>query len=145
MIAAACALALLLPLGRSARPQQRPPRREIPSGPADTLYYNGNIITVWDKRPAVESMTVSSGRVLDVGTPQEIGRKAGPRTRQVTLHGRTVLPGLIDSHVHPVSAALAEADGEIPVLQSFEALLQHIEAQPRGQGPILVSKVLPRA
>lgn len=134
-------LALLLLAATVARPQQWPPQRDIPAGPADTLYYNGKIITMWDERPVVESMTVSSGRVLDLGTTQVVGRKTGPRTRQVNLRGRTVLPGLIDSHVHPIRAALAEADGEIPVLQSFEAVQRYIEAQPPGQGLIFVPKV----
>ena len=133
--------ALLVLLGAAAMPQQWPPEREVPAGPADTLYYNGKIITMWDERPVVESMTVASGRVLDVGTTQIVGRKTGPRTRQVNLQGRTVLPGLIDSHVHPIKAALAEADGEIPVLRSFEAVRRHIEVQPAGKGLIFVPKV----
>ena len=141
MNAATRLAALLLLLCPAAMPQQWPPEREVPAGPADTLYYNGKIITMWDERPVVESMTVASGRVLDVGTTQIVGRKTGPRTRQVNLHGRTVLPGLIDSHVHPIKAALAEADGEIPVLRSFEAVRRHIEAQPAGEGLIFVPKV----
>ena len=141
VIAAIRLAALLVLLGAAAMPQQWPPEREVPAGPADTLYYNGKIITMWDERPVVESMTVSSGRVLDVGTTQIVGRKTGPRTRQVNLQGRTVLPGLIDSHVHPIKAALAEADGEIPVLRSFEAVRRHIEAQTAGEGLIFVPKV----
>ncbi len=141
MIALTRLAALLLLLCAAAMPQQWPPEREVPAGPADTLYYNGKIITMWEERPVVESMTVASGRVLDVGTTQIVGRKTGPRTRQVNLQGRTVLPGLIDSHVHPIKAALAEADGEIPVLRSFEAVRRHIEAQPAGEGLIFVPKV----
>ncbi|MDE0262309.1 MAG: amidohydrolase [Bryobacterales bacterium] len=141
MIVALRLVTLLLLLGAEASPQQWPPKRDVPAGPADTLYYNGKIITMWDERPVVESMTVSSGRVLDVGTTQIVGRKTGPRTRQVNLQGKTVLPGLIDSHVHPIKAALAEADGEIPVLRSFEAVRRHIQAQPAGEGLIFVPKV----
>ncbi len=141
MIAAMRLVTLLLLLGAAAMPQQWPPKRELPAGPADTLYYNGTIITMWDEQPVVESMTVSSGRVLDVGTTQIVGRKTGPRTRQVNLQGQTVLPGLIDSHVHPIKAALAEANGEIPVLRSFDAVWRHIEAQPAGEGLIFVPNV----
>lgn len=141
MIAAMRLVTLLLLLGAVATPQQWPPERDIPAGPADTLYYNGKIITMWAERPVVESMTVASGRVLDVGTTQIVGRKTGPRTRQVNLQGETVLPGLIDSHVHPITAALSEADGEIPVLPSFDAVRRHVEAQPAGAGLIFVPKV----
>ena len=113
----------------------------MPDGPADTLYYNGKIITMWAERPVVESMTIASGRVLDLGTAQVVGRKTGPRTRQVNLAGRTVVPGLIDSHVHPINAALAEAGGEIPVLRSFKDLREHVERALSGDGLIFVPKV----
>ena len=122
--------------------QQWPPERELPPGPADTLYYNGKIVTMWPERPVVESMTVAAGRVLDVGTTQVVGRKAGPRTRQVNLDGKTVVPGLIDSHVHPITAALAEAEGEIPVLRSFRDIREYVVRSVRASdGLVLVPKV----
>ena len=122
--------------------QQWPPRREIPEGPADVLYYNGKIVTMWPERPVVESMTLAAGRILDVGTTQVVGRRAGPRTVQINLGGRTVVPGLIDSHVHPINAALAESDGEVPVLRSFEDIRAHVKrALGRLGGLVLVPKV----
>ena len=122
--------------------QQWPPQRSIPEGPADTLYYNGKIVTMWPERPVVECMTVASGRVLDVGTTQVVGRKTGPRTKQINLQGRTVVPGLIDSHVHPISAALAESQGEIPVMRSFADLREHVERMVEaGNGLVFVPKV----
>ena len=61
-------IALLMLVAATALPQQWPPQRDVPDGPADTLYYNGKIITMWAERPVVESMTIASGRVLDLGT-----------------------------------------------------------------------------
>ena len=122
--------------------QQWPPQRELPPGPADTLYYNGKIVTMWPERPVVESMTVAAGRVLDLGTTQVVGRKAGPSTRQINLDGRTVVPGLIDSHVHPIAAALAEAEGQIPVLRSFRDIREYAVRSIRdSDGLVLVPKV----
>ena len=133
---------LLLWAAAIAWPQPWPPRREVPAGPADTLYYNGKIVTMWPERPVVESMTVASGRILDVGITQVVGRKTGPRTRQINLRGATVVPGLIDSHVHPIRAALAEADGEIPVARGFEDLRAHVERALRtASGLIYLPKV----
>ncbi|MDE0628283.1 MAG: amidohydrolase [Bryobacterales bacterium] len=131
-------------IAAAAAAEEWPPQRSVPEGPADFLYYNGKIVTMWDERPVVESMTVASGRILDVGTTQLVGRKAGPRTVQVNLRGRTVVPGLIDSHVHPISAALAESDGEIPVLRSFDDIRAHVERTlSESTGPVLVPKVYP--
>ena len=126
----------------TAWPQQWPPRRDVPAGPADALYYNGKIVTMWPERPVVEAMTVASGRILDVGTTQVVGRKTGPRTVQINLEGKTVVPGLIDSHVHPIKAALAESDGEIPVLRSFGDLRAHVKrAIAKGDCLVFVPKV----
>ena len=135
--------AVLLLLAAVAGWAQRwPPQRQVPPGPADALYYNGKIVTMWPERPVVESMTVAAGRVLDVGTTQVLGRRAGPRTRQVNLEGRTVVPGLIDSHVHPINAALAESDGEIPVLRSFSDLRLYVQrAMKERDGLVFVPKV----
>lgn len=133
---------LLLAAAAVASPQHWPPQRQIPPGPADTLYYNGNIVTMWPERPVVECMTVADGRILDVGTTQLVGRKAGPRTLQVNLEGRTVVPGLIDSHVHPIGAALSESGGKIPVLRSFQDVRAHVEREIReGEGLVFVPKV----
>lgn len=122
--------------------QEWPPRREVPQGPADALYYNGKIVTMWPERPIVESMTVAAGRILDVGTTQTVGRKAGPRTVQVNLRGKAVVPGLIDGHVHPIKAALAESDGEIPVLRRFEDIRAHVQHALAGRaGLVYVPKV----
>ncbi len=136
-------LAMLLLLAVSAAwPQRWPPRREVPAGPADTLYYNGRIVTMWPERPLAEAMTVAAGRVLNVGTTQAVGRGTGPRTVQVDLRGRTVVPGLIDSHVHPISAALSESDGAIPALRGFDDVRAHVSrALRRGDGLVFVPKV----
>ena len=129
---------LLLIAAVAVGAQQWPPRREVPDGPAETIYYNGKIVTMWPERPIVESMTVANGRILDVGTTQVVGRKTGPRTRQVNLRGSTVVPGLIDSHVHPIQAALAESDGEIPVFGSFAEVREHVTREMARARPVVV-------
>ena len=67
---------LLLLVAATAWPQAWPPLREIPTSPADVLYYNGKIITMWPERPVVESMTIAAGRVLDT-TDQPPGPNGG--------------------------------------------------------------------
>ena len=137
---AALALALALAAVPAAAEQGWPPKRRVPIGPAETLYYNGKIITMWSERPVVESMTIADGRLLDVGTTQLVGRKAGPRTRQVNLNGQTVIPGLIESHVHPIKAALAEAESAIPALGNFDDLRSFVQSA-KGEGLVFVPKV----
>ena len=79
---------------------------------AATVYRNGVIYTVdgddWEKN-AAESMAVSSdGKILFVGSNEDAEDWIGSNTEVVELEGKTVLPGLIDSHVHPPGKALTE-------------------------------------
>jgi hypothetical protein len=74
---------------------------------ADTILFNGKIVTV-DSRSAVHSaLAVSEGRILALGSDQDVRKLAGPTTRTIDLQGRTVIPGLIDSHMHATRAALS--------------------------------------
>src|SRR5205085_3636126 len=88
---------------------------EIP----DTIYYNGHIITLSAAQPTAQAVAIKGNRFLLAGSDAEVRKTAGPSTTQVDLHGRTVLPGLEDSHTHPISAALSERDGPIPVMKSI--------------------------
>ena len=94
--------------------------------PADTIYYNGNIVTMWADRPVVEAVAIRGDRFLAAGTTADVRKLAGPSTRQVDLRGRTVLPGLQDSHTHPIAAALSEQDGPVPVMRSIPEILAYI-------------------
>lgn len=131
-------LTLAAVLAAVAFAQKFPPRRAVPETRAELMLYNGKIVTMDPERPITEAVTIADGRFLAVGTTQEVGRTTGPATRQVNLNGRTVLPGLIDSHVHPIGAALAEKDGEIPVMRSFAELEAHVQKELRGGGDGLV-------
>jgi predicted amidohydrolase YtcJ len=72
--------------------------------PADTVLLNGNIV-VFDAAPA-QALAVRDGKIAAIGNSAEIRALAGPATRVVDLGGRTVVPGLIDSHIHAIRAGL---------------------------------------
>ncbi|GAC1384764.1 MAG: amidohydrolase [Ktedonobacteraceae bacterium] len=71
------------------------------------LYLNGNIYTMDAMQPRAQAIAIdsNSGRILAVGTNDEIRRTGGRRTELVDLRGQTVLPGFIDAHIHLLSAA----------------------------------------
>jgi predicted amidohydrolase YtcJ len=74
---------------------------------ADTILVNGRILTV-DSRSSVHSaLAVREGKILALGSDQEVRKVGGPATRTIDLQGRTVIPGLIDSHMHATRAALS--------------------------------------
>src|SRR5512133_3835717 len=81
--------------------------------PADTIYHHGKIITMWEARPVVEAVAIRGNRFLLAGSNAEVLKTAGLATRKVDLKGQCVVPGLIESHVHPVGSGLSERDGPV--------------------------------
>jgi predicted amidohydrolase YtcJ len=77
--------------------------------PADTLLVNGKILTVDRAFSTREALAIRDGRIVALGGNPEIRRLAGPLTRVIDLEGRTAIPGLIDSHLHAIRAALSFA------------------------------------
>jgi predicted amidohydrolase YtcJ len=71
-----------------------------PAAVADAVLVNGKVWTVCKDRPEAQALAVWHGRILAVGTSAEVRRLAGPATRTIDLHGRRVVPGFYDSHVH---------------------------------------------
>jgi predicted amidohydrolase YtcJ len=97
--------------------------------PAETIFYNAKIITLWEKAPIAEAVAISGGRFTAVGTNQDVLKLASAATRKIDLRGRTVVPGIIESHTHPVMAALSERDGPVPVMHTIEEVLAYIRTQ----------------
>jgi len=77
--------------------------------PADLIVTNAKVVTLDAKSTVAQALAVRDGRLLAVGDAATVGRLAGPTTRSVDVGGRTVIPGLIDSHLHGIRAALSYA------------------------------------
>jgi predicted amidohydrolase YtcJ len=73
---------------------------------ADTILLNGKIVTLDAKSSVAQAVAIRDGRVMAVGANDEIRKLAGPATKTVDVGGRTVIPGLIDSHIHALRAGL---------------------------------------
>jgi len=77
--------------------------------PADTVLHSGKILVGDPGFSVREAIALRDGKVLATGTSAAMRRLAGPGTRLVDLQGRTVVPGLVDSHMHAIRAALSFA------------------------------------
>ncbi len=73
----------------------------------DTILLNGKILTVDNTFSTREAVSIYDGRVLATGTTADIRRTATSKTQIIDLGGRTVIPGLIDSHIHAIRAGLS--------------------------------------
>ena len=104
---------------------------------ADLILHGGKIVTVDEQFSIAEALAVRDGKIQRVGTDEEVLSERGDKTNVVDLRGRMVIPGLIDSHVHPSSAAMHEFDHEIPEMHTIADVLAYIksraEALEKGQ------------
>lgn len=94
--------------------------------PADLVLHHGKIVTVDEDFSMAEALAVRGDRILAVGSNDEVLEHAGESTQRIDLDGRTVLPGLIDSHVHSLGAALYEFDHPVPDMQTIADVLDYI-------------------
>ncbi len=83
------------PVGTAAEPS---------AATADTIYRGGAILTMVDDHREAQALAVAGGRILAVGTEQEVLASKGPGTVVVDLAGRTLMPSFIDSHSHFMNA-----------------------------------------
>jgi predicted amidohydrolase YtcJ len=72
---------------------------------AETIIYNAKIAT--NGVPSfVEAVAIGNGKIIATGKKDEILRQRGPQTKVIDGNGRTVIPGLNDSHMHPIRGGL---------------------------------------
>ena len=91
-----CLLALVLGIAAPASAQA-----------PDTILINGKIVTLDSRSTMAMGLAITNGRIAAAGSNDEVRKLAGPATRVIDLGGRTVIPGLIDSHLHAIRAALS--------------------------------------
>lgn len=77
------------------------------TGPADLILLNGKFATMSPTRPFADAVSIRGGRFSGVGSATDVMRERGPQTRLVDVKGGTVIPGLNDSHTHPIRDALS--------------------------------------
>lgn len=76
---------------------------------ADIVLLNGVVYTMDASRRWAQAVTISNGHISFVGTDQDAVRFAGPLSNVINLRGKMVLPGFVDSHIHPLQGALEKA------------------------------------
>ena len=103
--------------------------------PPSHIFHTGKIVTVDPQFRAVEAMAIRDGRITATGTNADILKLAGSDTQQVNLGGRTVLPGLIDSHVHAPSASMYEFEQPVPDMENIGDVLAYFRERASKTDP----------
>jgi predicted amidohydrolase YtcJ len=106
---------------------------------ADTVYLNGEVITVDEKNPSAEAIATRNGLIMAVGSTQYISGFIGPATKVIELRNNTVVPGFIDAHSHfagvgtqaIVANLLPAPDGPVNTIEDLqESLRDFLENSP---------------
>ena len=72
----------------------------------DLIFFGGDILTMDDNQPVVEAIAVENGRITAIGTKENIIKLRTWKTKIVNLQGKTLMPGLIEAHCHPIATAV---------------------------------------
>jgi predicted amidohydrolase YtcJ len=101
----------------------------------DLILYNGKLYTQDAEHPEATAVAVRSGRILAVGSDDEIRSLAGWGTPIIDLEGRRVLPGLTDSHFHFYNYALGRGDLKLAGAPSLEAVREKVRERVAASKP----------
>lgn len=71
--------------------------------PADTVLRNGTVLTMDKQKPTGKAVAMRGGEIVFVGSNAGAAKLIGKRTNVINLKGKTLMPGLVDSHAHPLS------------------------------------------
>src|SRR5437899_1059237 len=77
-----------------------------PTAGADLVVFNGRMATQDERRSFASAVAIRAGRIVAVGTDADIMAYRGEQTQIIDVGGRTVIPGLNDSHIHPIRGGL---------------------------------------
>jgi predicted amidohydrolase YtcJ len=71
------------------------------------LLYNAKVFTAEPAAPYAEAVAIRGDKIVAVGDLASVRRRAGPAAKEVDLGGKFLMPGMIDSHVHPILGGLS--------------------------------------
>jgi len=80
---------------------------------AERVFFNAKVFTGVPERPYAEAVAIRGDKVVAVGNLPDVLEAASPTAQRIDLEGKTLLPGLIDSHVHPMMAGLSLVGADV--------------------------------
>jgi predicted amidohydrolase YtcJ len=83
--------------------------------PVADLVIQGTVLTVDDTQPTAEALAVADGRIVAVGSRDEIAAWVGPTTERVDIGDGCVMPGLVEAHGHPLMEAIVLSDRMVDI------------------------------
>jgi predicted amidohydrolase YtcJ len=97
--------------------------------PAPLVLFNTTVYTANEKQPRAEAVVAENGRITFVGSTEEALKRAPAGARRLDLKGRTVLPGLTDSHAHLTAIGFRELDFDLEGTTGVKDLQARLKAR----------------
>lgn len=99
---------------------------------ADQIWSGGPVVTINDAQPVAQAVAVKDGRILAVGSSEDLQKHRGDQTQMMDLKGRAMLPGFVDAHGHAFMIGiqamsanlLSPPDGKVTDISSLQKTLQ---------------------
>ena len=79
---------------------------DTPPKKADLILANGHLFPASVEQGRTLSLAIAGGRIAGIGTESDLAPQIGPRTQRIDLKGKTLLPGFVDAHLHPLHGGL---------------------------------------
>jgi predicted amidohydrolase YtcJ len=100
----------------------------------DLALVGARVRTLDPERPAATAVASADGEIVAVGSDAEIG-ELGAATETIDLHGAVVVPGLTDSHIHPLQGALETRGADLRDLTSLDDVRSAVAAERQRCAP----------
>lgn len=127
-----CAMAFVLTACQIADAQQ-----QLDQNAPTLVLLNGKILTMDAQSRVAEALAIRDGKILAVGDSSTIRSMAGSQTRTIDLGGKTVVPGLIDTHAHFKAAGLSDYVADMSraksVAEALEGIKQFVAKKKPGE------------
>jgi len=105
------------------------------AAPADLIIRDAHIVTVDPKFSIAGAAAVRDGKFIAVGSDAEVLKARGPNTRVIDLHGKTVLPGFNDTHVHLTAGEDLPVQVDLTHIRSIKDIQAKIAAKAKQSKP----------
>jgi predicted amidohydrolase YtcJ len=102
---------------------------------ADLVLYNGKLYTMDPGLPRTQAVAIAGNRVLAVGSDADVRALLAPNGQAIDLHGRAVVPGFTDSHLHFMSYGLSLKQIDLAEVPTLEEALARVAARAAATPP----------
>ena len=119
-----CAIIVLLSIGSACSLYAQQSARVAP---ADIIIQHAKVFTADEKHPWAQSVAILKGKIVAVGTDDEVARRRGIGTKMIDAGGKVVLPGFTDCHIHFLSGGLGLQRVDLQGAKNLDDILARLQ------------------